>query len=149
VAAEQDPGAPPDLAIDGACPLARDPAELRRYRDGGVTACMPTVGGREGAGEALATLARMHRALGSRGDLLLVRGAADARAAQRSGRLGLLFHLQGGDPFGRDVGLVEAFRTLGVRMVQLCYDVAAESVTAARSRPTPGSAPSVSRSGAR
>jgi membrane dipeptidase len=123
VAAEGDPGAPPGLVIDGACPLACDPAELRRYREGGVTVCMPTVGGREGAGETLATLARMHRALRSRDDLLLVRGPADVRAAQRTGRLGLLFHLQGGDPFERDVGLVEGFRALGVRMVQLCYNV--------------------------
>ena len=116
-------GAPPELVIDGACPLARDPAELRRYREGGVTVCMPTVGGRDGARETLATLARIHHALRTRDDLLLVRGPADVRAAQRSGRLGLLFHLQGGDPFERDVGLVEGFRALGVRMVQLCYNV--------------------------
>ncbi|WP_439579793.1 membrane dipeptidase [Elioraea sp.] len=116
-------GAPLDLVIDGACPLARDPAELRRYRAGGVTVCMPTVGGREDAGATLATLARMHRALRTRDDLRLVRGPADVRAAQRSGRLGLLLHLQGGDPFGRDAGLVEGFRALGVRMVQLCYNV--------------------------
>lgn len=84
---------------------------------------MPTVGGREGAGETLATLARIHRAIRTRDDLLLVRGPADVRRAQASGRLGLLPHLQGGDPFERDVGLVEGFRALGVRMVQLCCDV--------------------------
>jgi membrane dipeptidase len=120
---DADQRAPADLLIDGACPLARDPTELRRYREGGVTVCMPTVGGREGAGETLATLARMHRALRTRDDLLLVRRPADVRRAQASGRLGLLLHLQGGDPFERDVGLVEGFRALGVRMVQLCYNV--------------------------
>jgi membrane dipeptidase len=120
---DADEAAPTDLLIDGACPLARDPAELRRYRAGGVTVCMPTVGGREGAGETAVTLARMHRALRTRDDLLLVRGPADVRRAQASGRLGLLLHLQGGDPFERDVTLVEAFRALGVRMVQLCYNV--------------------------
>lgn len=118
-----DQDAPPGLVIDGACPLARDPAELGRYRDGGVTVCMPTVGGRAGAGETLATLAQMHRAIRSRDDLLLVRGPADVRVAQRTGRLGLLLHLQGGDPFEREVGLVEGFRALGVRMVQLCYNL--------------------------
>lgn len=83
----------PGLVIDDASPLAHDPAELRLYRAGGVTVCMPTVGGREHAGGTLATLARMHHALGTRDDLPLVRGPADVRAAHRTGRLGLLLHL--------------------------------------------------------
>jgi membrane dipeptidase len=91
---DADRRAPADLLIDGACPLARDPADLSRHREGGVTVCMPTVGGREGAGETLATLARMHRAIRTRDELLLVRGPADVRRAQASGQLGLLLHLR-------------------------------------------------------
>lgn len=115
---DADQGAPIDLLIDGACPLARDPADLSRHREGGVTVCMPTVGGREGAGETLATLARMHRALRTCDELLLVRGPADVRRAQASGRLGLLLHLRAPIRQARDVRPWSNPRTVAAETVR-------------------------------
>jgi membrane dipeptidase len=52
-----------------------------------------------------------------------VTAAADIETAKREHRLGLIFHFQGADPIENDLDLVEAYHALGVRMVQLTYNV--------------------------
>lgn len=111
------------VVIDATSPLGRYPEHLHRYRSGGVTVCAPTIGGRFGSAETLPVFARMHRVLRERPELLLVRGVEDIHEAKQSGRLGLLFHFQGADPIDRDVELLEVYHALGLRMVQLCYNI--------------------------
>ncbi len=111
------------VVIDGTCPLLRRKEFVDWYREGGVTACAPTVGSTASAEETLRNLGSWHRLIGSRKDLLLVERAAQIPEAKRDGRLGLVFHFQGADPIENDLDLVEAYRALGVRMVQLAYNI--------------------------
>jgi membrane dipeptidase len=111
------------IVIDGTCPLLRRREFVDWYIEGGVTACAPTVGGPTSALKTLRNLAGWHRMLRQRADLMLVRDAADFETAKRTRRFGLVFHFQGADPIENDLDLVEAYGAMGVRMVQLTYNV--------------------------
>ena len=56
-------------------------------------------------------------------ELLLVTKAEDMERAKREGKLGIIFHFQGSSPVEKDLGLVEIFYRLGVRVMQLTYNV--------------------------
>ena len=111
------------VVIDSTCPLLDDSVYLDVYCRGGATVVAPTVGGFDNAAHTLRRLAGWQRLLRARIDLALVTCAADIRAAKRDGRLGLYFHFQGADPIEDDLNLVEAYRALGVGVVQLTYNV--------------------------
>ncbi|PYP22599.1 MAG: peptidase M19 [Gemmatimonadetes bacterium] len=57
------------------------------------------------------------------GELILVRRAADIERAHRSKKHGLILDFQNATPFGDDLDRVEYFYNLGVRMVQLTYNL--------------------------
>lgn len=111
------------IVIDAACPLAKEPAYLEWYREGGVTVVAPTVGGTGSARSTLDMLARWQRLLHEREDLLLVRRASDVELAKRSGRLGIYLHFQGVEPIEDNLDLIDLYKTLGVGVVQLTYNV--------------------------
>ena len=93
------------------------------YRAGGVTAIAPTVGGWQDARVSLNRLAKWHRVLRERDDLLLVRRARDVETAQQSGRMGIYFHFQGADPVKDNLDLIDLYKALGVGILQLTYNV--------------------------
>jgi membrane dipeptidase len=114
------------IVIDATCPLITYRQHLHLYRKGGCTAVAPTVGGSGGTGAAAATLGelgRWHKLVRERDDLLLVRRAADVEQAKREDRLGLILHFQGTEPIERDLDLVDAYKSLGVGIIQLTYNV--------------------------
>jgi len=57
------------------------------------------------------------------GELVLVRRAADIEQAHRAGKHGLLLDFQNTTPFGEELDRIDHFRHLGVRMVQLTYNL--------------------------
>lgn len=112
------------VIIDAVCPLVMDdPSYLEWYREGGVTALAPTVGGWENAHTTLSRIAAWHRVLREREDLLLVQTAAQIEGAKQSGRLGVYFHLQGTDPIEDNLDLIDLYKALGVGVIQLTYNV--------------------------
>ncbi len=111
------------IVIDGTCPLLRRKEFVDWYIEGGVTACAPTVGSTAPAEETLRNLGAWHRLIATRKDLVLVERAAQIPEAMKEKKLGLVFHFQGADPIEIDLDLVEAYRALGVRMVQLAYNI--------------------------
>lgn len=111
------------IVIDATCPLLSDPKHLELYRRGGCTAVAPTVGGSANAAETLRALGRWAGLLRSRDDLLLVRSAADIETAKRTGRLGIIYHFQGTEPLEDSLDLVDAYKAVGVGMIQLSYNV--------------------------
>jgi membrane dipeptidase len=54
--------------------------------------------------------------------LYLVRNAADLTVARRGERTGVILGFQGTEPIGEDVGRVDLFRDLGVRVIQLTHN---------------------------
>jgi len=111
------------IVIDGTCPLLRRKEFVDWYIEGGVTACTPTVGSTASAEETLRNLGSWHRLIKSRPDLVLVKSARQISAAKKEKKLGLIFHFQGADPIENDLDLVDAFHALGVRMIQLTYNI--------------------------
>ncbi len=57
------------------------------------------------------------------GELLLVRKAADIERAHRDGKRGLILDFQNATPFGDSLDRINQFEHLGVRMVQLTYNL--------------------------
>jgi membrane dipeptidase len=112
------------LFIDAVCPLIADDGKyLDWYREGGVTTLAPTLGSTESSHVTLSRLARWHRLLREDPSLFLVRTSRDVRVAAETGRLGVYFHIQGTDPIETNLDLIDLYKTLGVGMIQLTYNV--------------------------
>jgi membrane dipeptidase len=112
------------IVIDSVSPLSSDGQYLDLYRDGGVTVVTPTVAmGKATASSTIRSLGRWHRLFRSRPDLLQVNSGADIRKAKETGRLGILLAFQGADAIEDDIDLIDAYKSLGVGVMQLTYNV--------------------------
>jgi len=111
------------IVIDAVCPLAQsDTPYLDWYREGGVTALAPSIETDHTSG-TLHELGAWHRLLRVRSDSLLVRKASDIEQAKTQHKLGLWFHFQGADPIANDLDRVDLYKSLGVGIVQLTYNI--------------------------
>jgi membrane dipeptidase len=73
--------------------------------------------------EALQIVAAFRRALEARSERYLVAGdIADVHQAKRTGRLAVVFDLEGTEPLEGDVSTLETFHGLGVRTVLIAYN---------------------------
>jgi membrane dipeptidase len=113
------------IVIDAVCPLVMsDSSYLDWYREGGVTAVAPTVGGWDNARSALDRVAYWHRVLREReGEFLLARRARDIEEAKAARKLAIYLHLQGADPIEDNLDLIDLYKALGVGVIQLTYNV--------------------------
>jgi len=112
------------IVIDLVCPLANHEPALDEWIRGGATAIGPTVAADHGLEATMGLLATWRARLTRRADrLLLVTSADDFRHAKRERKLGIVFHFQNTQPFERNPDLVELYYRLGVRVVQLTYNV--------------------------
>jgi membrane dipeptidase len=111
------------IVIDAVCPLLFEPRHLELYRRGGATAVAPTAGGMDNAETTMRSLGRWLRRIRTGGDLALVLRAADVAAAKRDNELGIILHFQGTDPIEDDVDLIDAYKGLGVGIIQLTYNI--------------------------
>ena len=111
------------IVIDAVCPLLRDKKYVEWYAEGGCTVAAPTVASRDSATEAFRSIGSWQKFLRVRQDLMQIRSAADVETAKRTGKLGLLFHFQGTDPIEDHLDLVWTYKSLGVGIMQLCYNV--------------------------
>lgn len=128
---------PQAMAIDGCgflgnedgeadAPLA--PAAIADARASGLRALQVTVGPvarYENAYEStVRDLAYWEREFVRHPDLLLpVRSAADLDRAHRERKLGIVFHFQDSAPIGEKLERIDDFQRLGVRTVQLTYNL--------------------------
>jgi membrane dipeptidase len=111
------------ILIDDVCPLLADKRYLGWYREGGFTAVAPTVAIYENAWQTVKELGAWHAHVARDPSYLIVRRAADIEIAKREGKLGLILHFQNSDPVENDLNLVNAYKALGVGVMQLCYNV--------------------------
>lgn len=92
-------------------------------RAGGLTAANCTVSIWEGFKDTVANIAEMKRLIRENADLVcLVRTSADIENAKKSNRTGIILGFQNAHAFEDDLGTIEAFADMGVRVVQLCYN---------------------------
>jgi len=96
---------------------------LEELRSGGVTAIHVTIAVWENCRETLQNIAAWHRLFEDHGDLVCpARDANDIRHAKETGRTAVIFGFQNSSPIEDDVGLVQVFHELGVRIMQLTYN---------------------------
>ncbi len=122
----------PQLAVMAAREIQTSADARKAYLDlwhrSGVTVACGTFSGShqpggafERASEAIARAQAVIDVLD--GELRLVRLAADIEQSHRDRKHGLILDFQNTTPFGDDIGRVDYFYSLGVRMVQLTYNL--------------------------
>jgi len=100
-----------------------DRETLEELRAGGVTAVHVTVAVWENCRETLSNISAWHRRFEEHADIVMqARSADDIRRAKSLGRTAIVFGFQNSSPIEDDIGLVEVFHDLGVRIMQLTYN---------------------------
>ena len=106
---------------------------VQRLRAAGVTTIHASVAVWENFRETMDVLALWFRRLEALSDQIVqVKTAEDIRVARRSGKLGIILGFQNVTPIEDDVYLLPLFQRLGVRIVQLAYNL--NSLAAASNR---------------
>jgi membrane dipeptidase len=111
------------IVIDATCPLMRRHDLIHWWIEGGATAAAPSVGGDKPAGETLKALGQWLDLIERTPEYLLVKSASDIERAKAEGTFGIILHFQGTEPIEDDINLVDAYKALGVGMIQLAYNV--------------------------
>lgn len=112
------------IIIDGCAPvLLQDLLEWKRFYAAGVTAIFSTVTTSDDAPETVSRISQFLRLIDQNPESLrLVTHVDDIRKAKENGQLGLVFQFQNGRPIGRDLGMLDVYRRLGVQVIQLTYN---------------------------
>ncbi|OFX04124.1 MAG: peptidase M19 [Alphaproteobacteria bacterium RIFCSPHIGHO2_12_FULL_63_12] len=105
-----------------------DPRPIADTRAAGVAATNATIGYVFGDGDpfpdTIDEIAWWSEAIRLRPDALsLIRTADDIRAAHEAGKAGIIIGFQNTEMFGKDVSRVRLFSDLGVRIVQMTYNL--------------------------
>ncbi len=111
------------VVIDGTCPGEHWRESFSSWLSGGASACVVSVAAWESCRETMDRLGDVFRMVRESDQLCLATSAADIRAAKRDGKLAVILHFQGSCPFEYDLDLAEIYGRLGVRVVQLAYNV--------------------------
>ena len=119
----------PSGALEGERRTSLDDRALADALASGTAAVNTTVGYVAGPQEpfesSVADIARWNRIIRSHPEALLkVRAATDIERAAREGRVGIIKGFQNAAMMGEDAGRVAVFAGLGVKVIQLTYNVA-------------------------
>ena len=111
------------IVIDGLIISKWDRSVFEDMQKSGITAANCTVSVWEGFKDTVDNIADMKRQIRANSDLLtLVRTTADIEAAKRDGKTGIILGFQNAHAFEDNLGYIEAFKDMGVGVVQLCYN---------------------------
>jgi len=111
------------LVIDGLIISKWDRSVFEDMQKGGISAANCTVSVWEDFKGTVANIAQMKKLIRENSDLLsLVRSTADIEQAKRDGKTGIVLGFQNAHAFEDQLGNIEAFHDMGVRVVQLCYN---------------------------
>jgi membrane dipeptidase len=118
----------PNLGESDTSPSAVDQRGLRDARESGLTAVNQTIGYVSGSMDpfeySVAEIGAWDALIRSRDtELLKVLAATDIRRAAKTGRLGVILGFQNGAMMGSDAKRAAVFANLGVRVIQLTYNV--------------------------
>lgn len=112
------------IIIDGCNPSNwNSPSVVDSLLRGRVSAINATIAIWEGFAETVDETARWHRRFREQDNLIHVRQTADILRAHETGRLGVILGWQNIAPIENSIERLEAFKVLGVRIVQLAYNV--------------------------
>lgn len=111
------------IVIDGLIISKWDRSVFEDMSKGGISAANCTVSVWEDFNGTVRNIAQMKRMIRDNADLLtLVRTTDDIKAAKAAGKTGIILGFQNAHAFEDQLGYIEAFHDMGVRVVQLCYN---------------------------
>ena len=111
------------IIIDGLIIAKWDRSIFEDMRRGGLSAANCTVSVWEGFGDTVANIADMKKLIRDNSELVsLVRTTSDIARAKQEGKTGIILGFQNAHAFEDNLGYIEAFADMGVRVVQLCYN---------------------------
>ncbi|MFP6561637.1 dipeptidase [Paraburkholderia sp. B3] len=111
------------IVIDGLNISKFERPVFEDMRKGGVTAANCTVSVWESFAKTVDNIATMKQMIRDNSELLtLVRITDDIARAKRENRTGVILGFQNAHAFEDNLGYIEAFADMGVRVVQLCYN---------------------------
>jgi membrane dipeptidase len=111
------------LVIDGLIISRWDRSVFEDMHKGGLSAANCTVSVWEGFKDTVSNIASMKQMIRDNSDLLrLARTTANIEAAKRDGRTAIILGFQNAHAFEDNLGTIEAFADMGVRVVQICYN---------------------------
>jgi membrane dipeptidase len=111
------------VVIDGLIIAKWDKEIFEDMRRGGLTAANCTVSVWEGFNDTVANIADMKKLIRENSEQVsLVRSTEDILDAKRKGKTGIILGFQNAHAFEDNLGYIEAFADMGVRVVQLCYN---------------------------
>jgi membrane dipeptidase len=111
------------IIIDGLIIAKWDRSIFEDMRRGGLSAANCTVSVWEGFGATVANIADMKKLIRDNSELVsLVRTTGDIARAKQDGKTGIILGFQNAHAFEDNLGYIEAFADMGVRVVQLCYN---------------------------
>src|SRR5689334_6344287 len=111
------------IVIDGLIIAKWDRSIFEDMRRGGLTAANCTVSVWEGFSDTVANIADMKKLIRDNSELVsLVRSTEDILRAKKEGKTGIILGFQNAHAFEDNLGYIEAFADMGVRVVQLCYN---------------------------
>lgn len=111
------------VVIDGLIIAKWDKDIFDDMRRGGLTAANCTVSVWEGFNDTVANIADMKKLIRENSEQVsLVRSTEDILDAKRRGKTGIILGFQNAHAFEDNLGYIEAFADMGVRVVQLCYN---------------------------
>ena len=113
------------IVFDGTCPLlTHSPAHTSYYVEGGVTVVAPSLAANHNCGEAIIRIADWLNIIRERShELLHVTDVEGFHQANAENSLGILFHFQNSLPLEQSIELVDVYHALGVRVIQMTYNV--------------------------
>jgi membrane dipeptidase len=110
--------------IDMVCPLLVREQYIDEWVKGGATCVGPTVAHDHTLVQTMDQITMWYERFRRLGDRLLhVTRVEDIARAKKDGKLGIIFHFQNTQPLERNADLVEVYYRLGVRMIQLTYNL--------------------------
>lgn len=111
------------IIIDGLNISKFERSVFEDMRKGGITAANCTVSVWESFTKTVDNIALMKQQIREHDEMLtLVRTTEDIARAKRENKTGIILGFQNAHAFEDNLGYIEAFRDMGVRVVQLCYN---------------------------
>jgi membrane dipeptidase len=111
------------IIIDGLNISKFERSVFEDMRKGGITAANCTVSVWESFAKTVDNIALMKQQIREHSEMLtLVRTTDDIRRAKMENKTGVILGFQNAHAFEDNIGYIEAFADMGVRVVQLCYN---------------------------
>lgn len=112
-----------DIFIDGACAGNYWSLHFNAFHQAGFHVQLVTVLGTGDVVDGVEAFKTIHKIVRQNSDKLQkVTHIDDLYAAMRTGKLGVIYHMQGAENLGSDIGNLDLYYDLGLRVLQLAYN---------------------------